>query len=120
MHYGAHQQDWNLSADMVRFVQNQRMEAVMAQRTSKKPLRSSALPANIARVYSTTEGRQRFPDILQEVFGEKSIAGFERYGRRLGALIPMEALLLLAGRGSMLDKETRIRIQNAASSLLDG
>lgn len=70
-------------------------------------------------VYSTTDGRQRFPDILQVSYGEKAVIGFDRYGRALGAVVPMEAVLMLAGSTDKVDKGVRDRIERAAQALLD-
>lgn len=69
-------------------------------------------------VYSTTDGRQRFPDILQVSYGEKAVIGFDRYGRALGAVVPMEAVLMLAGKTAAVDEDVRARIERAALRLL--
>src|ERR1041385_1515772 len=71
-----------------------------------------------ALFYSTTEGRQKLPDILQVSYGEKAVIGFDRYGRALGALVPMEAVEMLAG-STRVDADVRDRIQRTAKSLLD-
>lgn len=68
-------------------------------------------------LYSTTEGRQRFPDLLQTIYGEKAIIGFDRYGRALGAVVPIEAVRMLAGF-SDVDDDIRRRIEKTAKSLL--
>lgn len=70
-------------------------------------------------VYSTTDGRQRFPDILQVSYGEKAVIGFDRYGRALGAVVPMEAVAMLAGDHVGVDQDVRERIRRAAQKLLD-
>jgi hypothetical protein len=69
-------------------------------------------------VYSTTDGRQRFPDILQVSYGEKAVIGFDRYGRALGAVVPMEAVLMLAGKTQDVDDDVKLRIERAAQKLL--
>lgn len=69
-------------------------------------------------VYSTTDGRQRFPDILQVSYGEKAVIGFDRYGRALGAVVPMEAVLMLAGKTQDVDEDVKLRIERAAQKLL--
>lgn len=69
-------------------------------------------------VYSTTDGRQRFPDILQVTYGDKAVIGFDRYGRALGAVVPMEAVRMLAGLDSDVDEDIRSRIERAATALL--
>lgn len=45
-----------------------------------------------SRRITTTEGRQRLPDLIQEVYGEKCVIVFHRYGRELAALVPLEML----------------------------
>src|SRR5688500_13528950 len=56
-------------------------------------------------LYSTTEGRQRFPDFLQTSYGDKAVIGFGRYGRALGAVVsygggsPAGWILGTRGRG---------------------
>lgn len=67
---------------------------------------------------TSTEGRQRFPEIMQDVFGEKAITGFHRYGRALGAVIPLEAVRLLAGCAHAVDPAMRKRIRATARALL--
>lgn len=70
-------------------------------------------------VYSTTDGRQRFPDILQVSYGEKAVIGFDRYGRALGAVVPIEAVQMLAGCLDNVDEDVRDRIERAAKALLE-
>jgi len=45
-----------------------------------------------ARRVTTTEGRQRLPDLIQQVYGEKCVIVFHRYGRDLAALVPLDML----------------------------
>jgi hypothetical protein len=68
-------------------------------------------------LYSTTDGRQRFPDILQVSYGEKAVIGFDRYGRPLGAVVPMEAVRMLAGKTDV-DQGVMAIIKRAAENLL--
>jgi hypothetical protein len=44
------------------------------------------------RRLTTTEGRQRLPDLIQQVYGEKCVIVFHRYGRDLAALVPLDML----------------------------
>lgn len=91
----------------------------MAVYTKAKPLPTS-VTASPAYMYSTSDGRQYFPDILQDVYGEKAIVGFHRHGRTVRAvLIPLEAVFMLAGKGNQVDESTRKRIEGAAVALLD-
>ena len=80
--------------------------------------RTPSLPSDREILHSTTVGRQRFPDLLQRSFGEKSVIGFDRYGRALGAVVPMEAVCVLAGCAEQVDEDVRLRIERAAQSLL--
>jgi len=83
-------------------------------------LKSGAAPGRTRKiVYSTTDGRQRFPDILQTSYGEKAVIGFDRYGRALGAVVPMEAVEMLAGAIDNVDEDVRGRIKRAAQALLE-
>lgn len=70
------------------------------------------------RFVSTTEGRKKFPDIMQETFGAKSMTGFSRYGRVLGAAVPIEAVRILAGFAGAVDPDAQKRIRNTARALL--
>lgn len=69
-------------------------------------------------VYSTTDGRQKFPDILQVTYGDKAVIGFDRYGRALGAVVPIEAVRMLAGWTGAVDERLRDHIGRAAIALL--
>lgn len=69
-------------------------------------------------LYSTTEGRQRFPDILQVSYGDKAVIGFDRYGRALGAVVPIEAVRILAGYGETVDDDVKRRMERTARLLL--
>lgn len=53
---------------------------------------SAKLTKCAVRRVTTTEGRQRLPDLIQTVYGEKSVVIFHRYGRDLAALVPLEML----------------------------
>ena len=80
--------------------------------------RQAQSPIPQARLLSTTEGRQRFPDLLQTCFGDKAVIGFDRYGRAMGAVVPMEAVRLLAGYRDAVDPHVRDTIASTAQSLL--
>lgn len=73
---------------------------------------------NASPVVPTTHGRKHFPDLIQDSYGNKSITGFDRYGRFLGAIVPPEAIYLLAEEGEV-DDYARERIKSYAKVLLD-
>lgn len=84
--------------------------------TDSRRATAASLPK--ARIVSTSEGRQRFPDLLQTCFGDKAVIGFDRYGRALGAVVPMEAVRLLAGYDDSVDPHVRKTIAMTAEALL--
>ncbi len=69
-------------------------------------------------VFPTTEGRRRFPDFIQDSYGTKTITGFDRYGRFLGAIVPPEAVFLLADEGAEIDEFAKQRIRECARQLI--
>lgn len=73
-------------------------------------------PAYEVRSMSTTEGRQRLPDVLQEIYGDKSLVVFHRYDRGIAVAVPLEAIMLLAGEA--IDEAQEVRIRNATRNLL--
>lgn len=89
----------------------------MSKGTRKAWLMGSAMPAYPVRFCDSTEGRRVLPDILQDAFGLKGITVVHRYNRALGAVIPYDAVRMLAGYP--VDDETRIRVRNAALNALD-
>ena len=68
--------------------------------------------------YSTTEGRQKLPDICMDVYGTKKVVGINRRGRTLCALVPYESIMMLSGQGDHLDASTRKVIMSSARNLL--
>lgn len=80
--------------------------------------KEATAPRKTQIVFSTSEGRAKFPDLLQSAFGDKRIIGFDRYGRIMGAVVPIEAVRLLAGLEAEVEDDTRNRIAKAAKALL--
>lgn len=72
----------------------------------------------MSSVVPTTEGRKHFPDYIQDSYGKKSITGFDRYGRFLGAIVPPEAIFLLADESDEVDEFAKLRIKEYAQQLL--
>ena len=69
-------------------------------------------------LYSTSEGRQKMADLLQQTYGDKAVIGFDRYGRYLGALVPIEAVQMLAGEGDRIEDDVKERIRRSSLYLL--
>jgi hypothetical protein len=70
------------------------------------------------RTVSTSQGRANFAAALQTVQKEKTIIGFNRYSQSVAALVPVEALLMLAGRGNAIEPAIRDKIERMAHLFL--
>jgi hypothetical protein len=88
---------------------------------SVKSLRRKAASrkAKTAPVYSTSEARANFAETLETVQAESAVIGFDRYGRTVAALVPIEAVYILAGMGAAVAPDMRNRIHGAASDFVD-
>lgn len=63
-----------------------------------------------ARVYSTSEARANFAEALETAQVDNAVIGFDRYGRTIAALVPVEAVYMLAGMGHMISPAVREEI----------
>lgn len=82
---------------------------------------STKAPSKAARaaiVYSTSEARANFAEALETASKDGAVIGFDRYGRTVAALVPLEAIYLLAGRGQHIAPSTRERIERYARNLV--
>lgn len=88
---------------------------------SVKSLRrkAAARKAKTAPVYSTSEARANFAETLETVQAESAVIGFDRYGRTVAALVPIEAIYILAGMGALIDTDMRSRVQSAARDFVN-
>lgn len=79
---------------------------------SVKELRRKAArrSAKTAPVYSTSEARANFAEALETAQVESAVIGFDRYGRTVAALVPVEAIYMLAGMGEEIDPAIRNKI----------
>lgn len=71
-----------------------------------------------ARIYSTSEGRANFAEALELAQLEHAVVGFDRYGRPLAALVPIDAVRMLAGHDSEVEPATREKVQRMARLFL--
>jgi hypothetical protein len=71
-----------------------------------------------ARMYSTSEGRANFAEALESAQVEHAVVGFDRYGRPLAALVPIDAVRMLAGAVADVDPALRDKITRAARLFL--
>ncbi len=94
--------------------------AAIPDRTILRMAEKKMSKSKLGGLVSTTEGRKHFPDFIQDAYGEKSIVGFDRYGRFLGTLVPPEAIQILAGDDDAeIDEYALRKIREYARELLD-
>lgn len=83
---------------------------------SVKELRrkAAARATRKARVYSTSEARANFAEALETAQVENAVIGFDRYGRTIAALVPIEAIYMLAGKDNLIAPGVREEIETFA------
>ncbi len=84
----------------------------MAGRTAKRATQSAVS-------FSTSEGRANFALALETAGKEKTVVGFDRYGQPIAALVPIEAVQMLAGQADV-DAAARAKITRMAKAFLSG
>jgi hypothetical protein len=85
-----------------------------------KPTKASS--RNVERapapIYSTSEARANFAEALETAQVDCAVIGFERYGRTVAALAPIQAIYMLAGRAQDVPADVRRRIERNARNLV--
>jgi hypothetical protein len=71
-----------------------------------------------APVYSTSEARANFAEAIETAQLDSAVIGFDRYGRTVAALVPIEAIYMLAGREDAIAPEVRNKIERGARSFV--
>lgn len=69
-------------------------------------------------MYSTSEGRANFAEALESAQVEHAVVGFDRYGRPLAALVPIDAVRMIAGQAQDVDPALREKITRSARLFL--
>jgi hypothetical protein len=64
--------------------------------------------------FSTSAGRANLARALETTDREKTVVGFDRYNRPVAALVPIEAVSILAGQGEEVDPAVRAKIVRMA------
>lgn len=83
-------------------------------REHRKKAASRARKPKAAPVLSTSEARANFAEALETAQVDNAVIGFDRYGRTVAALVPVEAIYMLAGLGRLVDPTTRKEIEDGA------
>lgn len=73
-----------------------------------------------SRSFSTSQGRANFARALETTDREKTVVGFARYQRTVAALVPVDAVLMLAGQSSEVAPDVRDHITRMARLFLAG
>jgi hypothetical protein len=68
--------------------------------------------------FSTSQGRANFARALETTDQEKTVIGFDRYNRPVAALVPIEAVSMLAGQTGGVDPAVRAKIVRMAKLFL--
>lgn len=71
-------------------------------------------PAKQSPVYSTSEARANFAATLDAAQRENAVIGFDRYGRVVAVVVPVEAAYILAGLEREVSPARRAEIKQAA------
>ena len=83
-------------------------------REHRKKAASRARKVKGPPVLSTSEARANFAEALETAQVDNAVIGFDRYGRTVAALVPVEAIYMLAGFGKHVDPATRKEIEQGA------
>lgn len=67
---------------------------------------------------STSEARANFAEALGMAQEESTVIGFDRYGKLVAALVPIDAVRILAGRGADVDPAVRNKIERMSRVFL--
>jgi hypothetical protein len=71
------------------------------------------------QVYSTSEARANFAEALETAQIDNAVIGFDRYGRTIAALVPVEAVYILAGEAHRLAPGVREEIERGAAQFVE-
>lgn len=67
---------------------------------------------------STSEARANFAEALGMAHEENTVIGFDRYGRLVAALVPIDAVRMLAGRSEEVEPSVRSKIERMSRIFL--
>jgi hypothetical protein len=70
--------------------------------------------------FSTSKGRANFARALKTTDRQKTVVGFARYNRPVAALVPVEAVAMLAGEGAKVAPDVRAKIVRMARQFQAG
>ncbi len=71
------------------------------------------------QVLSTSEARANFAEALETAQVGGAVIGFDRYGRTVAALVPVEAVYMLAGLDKDVSAAVRAAIKRQAKAFVE-
>jgi len=71
-----------------------------------------------ARSLSTSHARAHFAAALDSAHSKNAVIGFDRYGQPIAALVPIDAVRMLAGQEGDVAPDIRARIARTAAAFL--
>lgn len=71
------------------------------------------------QVLSTSEARANFAEALESAQVSGAVIGFDRYGRTIAALVPVEAIYMLAGMTAQVAPAVRASIAKQAKAFVE-
>src|SRR5689334_24613837 len=82
------------------------------------PRKNPAARAPKQQTISTSEARANFAEALGMAQEENTVIGFDRYGKLVAALVPIDAVRMLAGLDKEVDPAIRGKIERMARIFL--
>ena len=74
--------------------------------------------ASKKQTLSTSEARANFAEALGMAQEENTVIGFDRYGKLVAAVVPIDAVRMLAGRSAEVDPAVRAKIERMSRIFL--
>jgi len=82
------------------------------------PKKNPARRGGKKQTLSTSQARANFADALGMAQEQSTVIGFDRYGKLVAAVVPIDAVRMLAGRGVEVEPGVRAKIERMARSML--
>src|SRR6185312_11273951 len=81
-------------------------------------VKKKAARAPKKQTLSTSEARANFAEALGMAQEENTVIGFDRYGKLVAAVVPIDAVRMLAGRSADVDPAVRSKIERMSRIFL--
>lgn len=81
-------------------------------------MKKKAARASKKQTLSTSKARANFAEALGMAQEENTVIGFDRYGKLVAAVVPIDAVRMLAGRSADVDPAVRAKIERMSRIFL--